>query len=175
MSLDGRTVDQHLLRRATRCRQRMENGFPNTFSRPADEAVVERLARTIDRRSIDPAAAGFKNMNNPTDDTPVVYPGFAARVGRKMRLKPRKLSVTQPKIVSIHWLSPSEALNHKFRMSQRHFMGPGARGITIGRENHPLGVSIARELNLDHHPLNQHLWMMIEYIFVSGLLTGPAL
>ncbi len=123
MSLDGGTVDQHLLRRATRCRQCMENGFPNTFSCPADEAVVERLARTIDRRSIDPAAAGFKNMNNPTDDTPVIYPGFAARVGRKMWLKSRKLSVTQPKIVSIHRWSPFGGLESQISHVAKTFYG----------------------------------------------------
>jgi hypothetical protein len=101
MSLDRRGVDQHLRRRtAGRC-QGLEDVDPDAFGRPAHEAVVERLARTIDGRRVDPATPRLQHMNDPADDAAVVDPWLAPRIGWKMWLKPRELSFTQPKIISI--------------------------------------------------------------------------
>jgi len=96
MSLDRRTVDQQLRGRTARRGQRAEDGLPNALLGPAYEAVVERLARTIDRWRINPTAAGLKDMHDPADNATVVNPWLAARIGRKMRLKPRELPLAQP-------------------------------------------------------------------------------
>src|SRR5665213_2591002 len=106
MSLDRRRVDQHLRRWPAGGRQRMKDVGPDAFGRPAYEAIVERLARTVDGRGVDPAATGLQHMNDPADDPAVVHPRFAACIGGKMRLKPRELSVVQPETVSIHQGSP---------------------------------------------------------------------
>lgn len=106
MSLDRRTVDQHFRRWPTGRCQRLEDVDPNAFGRPAHEAIVERLARTVDRRGVDPATTGSQHVNDPADDPAVIHPRFAARIGGKMRLKPLELSFVQPETVSIHQASP---------------------------------------------------------------------
>ena len=117
MSLDRRTVDQQLRRRTSGRGQGVEDRLPNALLGPADKAVVERLARTIDRRRIDPSAAGLKDMDDPADDAAVIDPRFATRVGRKIRLKPRELPLVQPEIALFHHRSPFgdlESRNAKF-------------------------------------------------------------
>jgi len=114
VSLDGGTVDQHLRGWTARRGERMKHVDPNAFRRPADEAVVERLARSIDLRRVDPATAGFEHMNNAADDPAVVNARLTPRVRRQKRLKPRKLIVRKPKIVANHEPSPSGTVNHKF-------------------------------------------------------------
>ena len=74
----------------------MEDVRPDAFGRPADETIVERLARTVGRRGVDPAATALQHMNDPADDTAIINPWFAACVARKMRLKPCKLLLTKP-------------------------------------------------------------------------------
>lgn len=106
MSLHRRGIDQHLRRRAAGRSQSLEDVAPDAFGRPAHETIVERLARTIDGRCVDPASTGLQHMNDPADDAAVIDSRLAARIGRKMRLQPRKLSLTQPEIVSIHQRSP---------------------------------------------------------------------
>ena len=80
----------------------MEDILPDAFGRPADETIVERLARTVGRRGVDPAATALQHMNDPADDTAIINPWFAACVAWKMRLKPCKLPVAKPERVSIH-------------------------------------------------------------------------
>ncbi len=123
MSLDRRTVDQHLRRwSAGRC-QGMKDVGPNAFGRPAYEAIVERLARTVDGRSVDPATARLQHMHDPADDPAVVDPRLAARIGRKMRLKPRELSSFSQKQSRIMTRPPLETVNHKIAPSET-VMGP---------------------------------------------------
>jgi hypothetical protein len=126
MSLDRRRVDQHLRRwSAGRC-QGMKDVGPNAFGRPAYEAIVERLARTVDGRSVDPATTRLQHMHDPADDPAVVYPRLAARIRRKMRLKPRELSVVQPEAVSIHRRSPFGDLESRNDSIGNPFYGSGA-------------------------------------------------
>ena len=106
MSLDRRTVDQQLRRRTAGRGQGLEDARPHALLGPAHEAVVERLARTVDRGRVDPASTGFEHMNDPADDAAVVHSRLAARVGRQMRLKPRELLLAQPEMISIHRRSP---------------------------------------------------------------------
>src|SRR6516164_2425785 len=88
----------------------MEDILPDAFRRPADETIVERLARAVGRRGIDPATTTFQHMNDPADDTAIINPRFAACVARKMRLKPCKLLVAKPERISIHQWDTSK--NH---------------------------------------------------------------
>jgi hypothetical protein len=126
MSLHCRTVDQHLRRRAAGRSQGIKDALPNPFGCPAHEAIVERLAWAIDGRCIGPAAAGFEHMNNPADDAPIIHPRFAARIGRKIRLKPRELSRAQPKTISIHRWSPFGDFESKNAPIEKPFYGSGA-------------------------------------------------
>src|SRR5271170_846494 len=126
MSLHRRAVDQDLRRRAAGRRQRMEDVRPDAFLGPAHKAIVECLARTIDGRRIDPAAAGLENVNDAADDAAVIDPGLAARVGRKMWLKPRELPLAQPKMISIHRWSPFGDLESQNHRPTKLFYGSGA-------------------------------------------------
>ena len=91
MRLHRRTVDQDLRWRAScRC-QNIEDIDPNALRSPSDEPVVKRLVRTIDIWRIDPAAAGLQHVHNAADDTPVIDPRLASRIGRKKWGKPCKL------------------------------------------------------------------------------------
>ena len=65
MRLHGGGVDEHLRRRATRTRKRMEEIDPHTLCRPTDVAVVEGLMGSVDARRIDRARAGLQNENDP--------------------------------------------------------------------------------------------------------------
>ena len=88
MRFYGRAIDQNLRRRTTSFGEGMKKIDPNALGSPTDIAVVESFLRAVFRRGVDPAAAGFQNMNNAADHTPVINSRFAARVGRKM---PRNL------------------------------------------------------------------------------------
>lgn len=101
-----RRIDQHLRRRSARRSQSLKDVLPDALVRPANEAVVERLARPVDQGRIHPAAACFQDMYDAADDPPVVHPRLAPCIHRKMRLKPRKLVVRQPEKVIVHPKAP---------------------------------------------------------------------
>ena len=104
----------------------MEDILPDAFRRPADETIVERLARTVGRRGIDPAATAFQHMNDPADDTAIINPWFATCVARKMRLKPCKLRVAKPERISIHQWSPFGDLESRRVPIRESVYGSGA-------------------------------------------------
>jgi len=106
MSLDRCRVDQHLGRWPTGRCQGVKDVDPDALGRPAHKAIVERLARAIDARRVDPAATGLQHMHDATDHPAIVHPRLATCVGGKMRLKPRELPFVQPEAVSIHQRSP---------------------------------------------------------------------
>ena len=62
MRLDCGAVDRDLLGRPVRGSKRMKEVDPHAFRRPADEPIVERRAIEVGR--VDPATAGFDNMND---------------------------------------------------------------------------------------------------------------
>jgi len=74
----------------------MEDVDPDALGRPSDKAIVERLSRPVDVRGIDPAATGLQNVDDAADDTAIINPRLAARIGRQKRLKPRELLLGQP-------------------------------------------------------------------------------
>ena len=88
----------------------MEDVLPDALVCPANEPVVERFPRAVDRGRIHPAAARFQDMHNPADNASVVHPGLAAGICWKMRLKPRELLVRQPENVRVHPMAPFGSL-----------------------------------------------------------------
>jgi len=84
----------------------MKDIRPNTLARPAHEAIVERLARAIDRRCVNPTAAGSQYMNDPADYAAIINPRLAARIGREMRLQSVELFVVKPEKMLIHQKAP---------------------------------------------------------------------
>jgi hypothetical protein len=54
----------------------MKDVDPDALGRPAHEAIVERLARTVDGRGVDPTATGFQHMHDTADDPAIVHPRF---------------------------------------------------------------------------------------------------
>ena len=63
VGLHRRTVDQDLRRRTASRGQAVEYIRPHTLSRPADETVVQRLARAVDIRRVRPTATRLQDMN----------------------------------------------------------------------------------------------------------------
>ena len=86
MRLHGRAIDQDLRRRSTGRCECVEYVYPYALRCPADEAIVECLARTIDLPRIDPAPTGLRNLDNATDD-----PRLAARIIRQKRFENSEL------------------------------------------------------------------------------------
>ena len=84
----------------------MEDVDPDALGRPSDEAVVEGLARSVDRWRIDPATARFQHVHDAADHPPIINPRFAARVGWKQWLQPRKLILSEPETNAIYRWSP---------------------------------------------------------------------
>ena len=114
MRLHGRRVDQHFGGWAAGRGQGMKHVRPDALGRPALETVVERLAQAIDRRRVLPSATGDENVDDAADHPAVIDARLAARVGWKIKLKPFKLLVVQPKISLIHPRSPLGVLESGF-------------------------------------------------------------
>jgi len=125
MSLDRRGVDQHFRGRAAGRCQGVEDVHPDAFGCPAHEAIVERLARAIDGRRIDPTRTGLQHVNDPADDAPVVSSRLAARIRRKMWSQPSELSVVQPKVIAIHSRSPLGDLESRNPRTAKPIYGSG--------------------------------------------------
>ena len=102
MGLDRRAVEKGLRRWGAGRSQRPEEVDPDALRRPPHEAVVRRLARTVDRRGIRPSPTRLQNMDDATDHVTVIDPRHAPRVRRKKTPQPCKLSLRQPKMIVIH-------------------------------------------------------------------------
>lgn len=127
MRLYGGGIDQNLRRRSSGGGQSVKQVRPDTLGGPALEAVVQRLARPVDRRGILPPAAGDQDMHDTADDPAIIDPGLATGVRRKMWFKPRKLRVGQPKTVSVQQRSPSGDLESQPCTLGNPFMGPSPK------------------------------------------------
>src|SRR5215207_6139394 len=103
----------------------MEDARPNALRGPPDEAVVERLLRTVGGWCIGPPPARLQHMDDPANHPAVIDPRLARRVVRQVRLDPCELLLRKPEKRSrlIDRL-PLEALNHKPDPSGIPFMGP---------------------------------------------------
>lgn len=113
----GRGVNHHLGRWAIR-RQGMQDVLPHALGRPADEAVLERLARAVDRWSIRPMPARLQHMDDSSDHPEIVHARLASGVARKVRLKPLKLLHRQPELTVAHHTAPFQGVK-----SQRFYQG----------------------------------------------------
>ena len=102
MRLHGRAIDQDLRRRSTGRCECVEYVYPYALRCPADEAIVESFARTIDLWRIDPAPTGLQNLDNAADDPLIIDPRLATRIRRKQWLQPRKLILSEPEVIAIH-------------------------------------------------------------------------
>ena len=91
MRLYGRAIDQDLRRRsAGRC-ECVEYVYPYALRCPADEAIVECFARTIDLRRIDPASTRLQNLDNAADHPPIINSRLTARIVRQKWLENSEL------------------------------------------------------------------------------------
>jgi hypothetical protein len=97
-----------MARRAARFSERLEQASPHALLRPPDEAIVERLARTIVARRIDPSAAALQHMNDPGDHPAIIDTLLPARLVRQQRPKAAHLRVVKPEQFRSHRRSPSE-------------------------------------------------------------------
>lgn len=115
MGFDRRRIDQELCWWSARLRQSSENPSPDAFLGPTHEAIVERFTRTIDFGRIAPSSTGFEHMHDAADHAAIIHARFASCIGRKMRHKPRELSIAQPVAVTNHRRTPfgdCESQNH---------------------------------------------------------------
>lgn len=63
------------------------------LGRPAHEAIIQRLARPILGRHVDPPPARLQRHHDAADHTPVVHTGHAPRFVRQQRCKPLPLCI----------------------------------------------------------------------------------
>src|SRR5271169_4442490 len=103
----------------------MEDVGPNAFRRPSHEAIIQRLARAVDARRVDPTTAGLQNVHNAADHPSVIDPRLASRIGRKKRLKPSKLILRQPETIAIHHGSPFRDRESQTSQQWNPFYGSG--------------------------------------------------
>src|SRR5690606_31681992 len=83
MRLHMRGVDHQRGGWAARLGKTDENIFPHTLRRPANKAVVERLARTVATGRVFPPAATLQHMDYAADHTTVVHPRHPSRIARQ--------------------------------------------------------------------------------------------
>ena len=99
MGLDVGAIHGNFLGRARQgSRQLGEQILPDTFLRPAVIAIVDRGGWAVVGRAILPTTAGLKNVNDPTDDTPVIFATSARRTIWQMRFDQRPLLVGKPEL-----------------------------------------------------------------------------
>src|ERR1700761_6329890 len=106
MRLDGGGVDQQFSRRPASGRQGVKHIGPYAFGSPALEPIIERLARTVDRWCVLPPATRHQDMHDAADHPAIIHARLASCIGRKMRLKPCVLRVSEPEVPLIHKRSP---------------------------------------------------------------------
>ena len=76
------------------------------LGRPAPEAVVEGLPRTVDGGCVNPAPSALDDMDDAPDHPPVSHARLATGVGGKLRSQLRELLVGQPETISIRRRPP---------------------------------------------------------------------
>ncbi len=64
--------------------QSAEDAIKNTHSRPLHKAIVKGLVRSMNFRRIPPSQSNAHDVNNTTDDTPVIDTGFRGDEGYKV-------------------------------------------------------------------------------------------
>ena len=113
MGLHCRTIDEKVRCWSTGAGECLEQIDPHASCRPADVPIVERLARSIDTRRIDPAPAGLQHLNDAAYDTAIIDARLASRIGWQMRRDPSELRVRKPEVISTHRLLPRGSLESR--------------------------------------------------------------
>lgn len=103
----------------------MKQVRPDTLGRPALEAIVQRLARPVDRGGVLPPATGDQDMHDTADDAAVIDPGLASGVARKVRLKPCKLLHRQPELTVAHRKAPFQGVESQRLPDGKALYGSG--------------------------------------------------
>ena len=76
--------------------QLSEQIFPDPASRPTRKAIVDRRWRSVDFRTVGPAATALQHMHNAADHAAIVLPLDAANIRRQVWFDPFPLFVAQP-------------------------------------------------------------------------------
>lgn len=82
--------------------ERLKDRLPMSALGPAIEPVVNRRVRTVVRRTIAPARAALKHMNDTADDASIIIARRAGLVRWQMWLDPSPLLVIEPEQSSTH-------------------------------------------------------------------------
>jgi hypothetical protein len=98
MGLGRRAVD-HLRVAAIRSHQGFEQSLPKPAPGPPVEAIVDRRGRSIEGRTILPAAAHLEHVNDAADHPSIVNPTRARLIARQQRFDRRPLLLVKPEFV----------------------------------------------------------------------------
>ena len=88
--------------RTARLSQRLKELDPDTLGGPADEAVVEGLARAVDVWRVHPSPTRLQHMHDAADHPAIVDARLASCVARQVGSELRELRIREPETVSIH-------------------------------------------------------------------------
>ena len=116
MRLEMGGIDHQKIGLPGPAREGGEDAVEHAEPAPTDEAIVERLVRTIVRWRIAPAHAGADHVHDATENTSVVHAGDAVRQ-RKVRFDPRHLRVRKPERI-IHAAHLPTAWNHQLDLAE---------------------------------------------------------
>lgn len=116
-------VDHQLVGLAALGRQRGE--YPVEYAEPAppDEAIIDRLVRTIVLGRVAPAQAVPDDEDDPADHPSVIDPGNAVRQW-EMRRDPAHLCFRQPNQIAHDNAPSAQPLNQSFVTDASTLMGP---------------------------------------------------
>jgi hypothetical protein len=105
MRLDMRAVEGHSFRPLSRFGRRFKDALPNSLRTPAVEAIIDRLVRSIFRRTVDPSTSGLEHMLDSTQNAQIVPRLHATAVAWDKRFNPHPLLIAKPKQVCPHQLA----------------------------------------------------------------------
>jgi hypothetical protein len=119
-------IDHQLIRLACLGRQCCEDFVEHAQPAPADEAVVDRLGRTIVRRRITPPQAVADHEDDAADDPAVIDPRNPVRQ-REIGLNSAHLRLRQPDQITHGNASSAPPLNQSNAITARDLIGPEPR------------------------------------------------
>ena len=80
MNLDAATIDEQSVRRIFGSGECAEDAFPDAALGPANEAIVERLLRSIDVGAVRPAATASQRMDDSAQHATIVHAWLAPHI-----------------------------------------------------------------------------------------------
>jgi hypothetical protein len=95
----GRRAVDHLRGATIRSHQGLEQSLPKPAPGPPVEAIVDRRRRTIEVRTIFPAAAHLEHVNDAADHPAIVDPTRARLIAWQQRFDRRPLLLVEPELV----------------------------------------------------------------------------